>query len=362
MKTRLGAFVPVVLGVGLAAGAAGTASGESLTVASSAAPARSSASLDDQVEPLKTKFRRAPLRTPAASAARVELGRTLFFDPRLSRANFISCATCHDPGFSWGDALPRAIGHGMKTLGRRTPTVLNVGWGEAFFWDGRAETLEQQALGPIAAAGEMNLPHDEMVKRLQGIAGYQPLFSAAFGDTTITKEKVAIAIADFERTIVSADAPFDRWLAGDKNAISGSAKRGFALFNGKADCAKCHAGWRFTDDSFHDIGALGDDPGRAKLLPGLESMDHAFKTPTLRDVARRAPYMHDGSEGTLEQVIELYDKGGRVRRPGLATEVHPLSLTAQEKRDLVDFMVARMLDQLGVEQNLVSRWRGESQG
>jgi len=178
-----------------------------------------------------------------------------------------------------------------------------------------------------------------MVKRLQSIAGYKALFTAAFGDATVSKEKVGMAIADFERTIVSPAAPFDRWLAGDKAAIPASAKRGFALFNGKADCVKCHSGWRFTDDSFHDIGALGADVGRATLLPGLESMDHAFKTPTLRDVARRAPYMHDGSEGTLEQVIELYDKGGRVRRPGLATEVHPLKLTAQDKRDLIDFML-----------------------
>ncbi|HET6150759.1 MAG TPA: cytochrome c peroxidase [Polyangia bacterium] len=336
MKIRLHAYLPTLLGVGLAV-AAGSASGKSLTVASTD-PARNAAALDDQRD-LKTKYRRAPLRTAAPSAAHVELGRTLFFDPRLSRASCMSCATCHNPGFSWGDGLPRAVGHGMKTLGRRTPTVLNIGWAEAFFWDGRAETLEQQALGPIAAAGEMNLPHGEMIKRLENIAGYKPLFSAAFGDTNVTKEKVAIAIADFERTIVSTDAPFDRWLAGEKAAIPTSAKRGFALFNGKADCAKCHAGWRFTDDSFHDIGALGDDVGRATLLPGLESMDHAFKTPTLRDVALRAPYMHDGSEGTLEQVIELYDKGGRVRRPGLATEVHPLQLTAQDKRDLVDFML-----------------------
>jgi cytochrome c peroxidase len=184
----------------------------------------------------------------------------------------------------------------------------------------------------------MNLPLAEMVKRLQNIAGYRPLFTAAFGDAGVTKEKVAAAIADFERTIVSADAPFDRWLTGDGGAISTSAKRGFALFNGTADCAKCHSGWRFTDDSFHDIGALGSDLGRATLLPGLESMDHAFKTPTLRDVALRAPYMHDGSEGTLERVIDLYERGGRTRRPGLATEVHPLTLSARDKGDLVDFL------------------------
>jgi cytochrome c peroxidase len=316
----------------------GVALAQNRTVASSADTSRPAAVLEGQLEALKTKFRRAPLPGPGPSAARIELGRTLFFDPRLSRASSISCASCHNPGFSWGDALPRGVGEGMKTLGRRTPTVLNVGWGEAFFWDGRADTLEQQALGPIAAPGEMNLPHEELVKRLREIPGYRPMFAAAFGEPSVTKEKVASAIADFERTIVSSDAPFDRWLQGDKGAISLSAKRGFALFNGKADCAKCHSGWRFTDDSFHDIGLRGDDPGRAKLLPGLESMDHAFKTPTLRDVARRAPYMHDGSEATLEQVIEVYDKGGRIRRPSLATEVHPLALSSQERSDLVDFL------------------------
>jgi cytochrome c peroxidase len=320
--------------------ASGAAVGEGLTIASSAASARPPSVQDAELDALKVKYRRAPLPGAGPSTARVELGRTLFFDPRLSRASSISCASCHNPGFSWGDGLARGVGFGSKLLGRRTPTVLNVGWGEAFFWDGRAETLEQQALSPIAAPGEMNLPHDEMVKRLQAISGYRPLFAAAFGDANVTKEKVAQAIADFERTIISADAPFDHWLAGDKNALSASAKRGFALFNGKADCAKCHSGWRFTDDSFHDIGALGEDPGRASILPGLDSMNHAFKTPTLRDVARRAPYMHDGSEATLEQVLELYDKGGRVRRPGsIATEVHPLSLTAQDRADLVAFLL-----------------------
>ncbi len=317
----------------------GGAAGEGLTVASSAGSSYAPAVQDAELEALKIKYRRTPLPGAGPSAPRVELGRTLFFDPRLSRASSISCASCHNPGFSWGDGLARGVGFGSKSLRRRTPTVLNVGWGEAFFWDGRAETLEQQALGPIAEPGEMNLPHDEMVKRLQGIAGYRPMFAAAFGDPNVTKEKVAQAIAAFERTIVSTDAPFDRWLQGDKTAISVSAKRGFALFNGKADCAKCHSGWRFTDDSFHDIGTLGDDPGRANVLPGLESMNHAFKTPTLRDVARRAPYMHDGSEGTLEQVVELYDKGGRVRRPSLATEVHPLSLTPQDRSDLVAFLL-----------------------
>jgi cytochrome c peroxidase len=291
---------------------------------------------------LKLRFAR-PVTVPvplggSQSAERVQLGRVLFFDPRLSGSSFISCATCHNPGLAWGDGLPKAIGHGMKVLGRRTPTILNTGWAPALFWDGRAESLEEQALGPIGAPGEMNMPLPELLNKLDGIAGYKPLFSAAFGDAAISKERIATSIAAFERTVVSAQAPFDRWLGGDETAISAEAKSGFQLFSGKAGCAKCHSGWRFTDDSFHDIGAAGTDLGRGVLFPDLDSMRFAFKTPTLRNVNRRAPYMHDGSEATLAAVIDLYDVGGRVKRPSLAFEVHPLHLDASEKRDLQAFL------------------------
>ena len=274
----------------------------------------------------------------AYSEERELLGKMLFFDPRLSGSNWISCATCHNPALSWGDGLPKAIGHGMQVLGRRTPTILNLAWSPALFWDGRAASLEEQALGPIAAPGEMNMPLDQMLGKISSVPGYRSMFDKAYPNERIDEKTIAKAIANFERTVVSGKAPFDRWLEGDEQAVSDAAKRGFALFNGKANCAKCHGGWRFTDDSFHDIGLPGSDPGRGKLFQTVAIMQHAFKTPSLRNVERRAPYMHDGSENTLEDVIELYQTGGRVKRPSLSAEIKPLNLADQEKRDLIAFL------------------------
>jgi cytochrome c peroxidase len=274
----------------------------------------------------------------AYSPEREMLGRSLFFDPRLSGSNWISCATCHNPAMSWGDGLPKAIGHGMQELGRRTPTILNLAWSEVFFWDGRATSLEEQAVGPIAAPGEMNMPLDKMVAKVRSVPGYKSLFARAFPEESVDEKTVAKAIANFERTIVSAKAPFDEWLEGNENAVSEEAKRGFMLFNTKANCAKCHGGWRFTDDSFHDIGIGGADQGRGKFFESVGAMQFAFKTPGLRNTDQRAPYMHDGSENTLEDVIELYQVGGRVRRASLSPEIRPLNLTEQEKRDLIAFL------------------------
>lgn len=272
------------------------------------------------------------------SEERAELGKLLFFDPRLSAANSISCASCHNPAFSWGDGLPKGVGHGSKEVGRRTPTILNVAWGELYFWDGRAGSLEEQALGPIQAAGEMNLPLDQLIGKLKAIEGYHPYFEAAYPGEGISTNTVAKAIANFERTVVSATAPFDQWIAGDERAISESAKRGFDLFNSKALCMECHSGWNFTDDGFHDIGLAGDSRGRGEHLPEVEGVQFAFKTPTLRNVNQRAPFMHDGSERTLEDVVKFYNDGGRVKRPSLDINVRPLNLTAAEIRDLCDFM------------------------
>ncbi len=272
------------------------------------------------------------------SEASVELGRTLFFDPRLSESNFISCASCHNPAFAWGDGMPTATGHGMKKLGRRTPTILNLAWAEALFWDGRAGTLEEQALGPIEAPGEMALPLDQLVARLRSIPEYGGLFEAAYPGEGITTSTIARAIANFERTVVSAEAPFDAWVAGDESAISPAAKRGFAIFEGKGNCAACHSGWRFTDDSFHDIGVATEDLGRGALFEGIDVLEHAFKTPTLRNVDRRAPYMHNGSERSLGDVVDLYDAGGRLKRRSLSAEIRPLGLTEAEKNDLVEFL------------------------
>jgi cytochrome c peroxidase len=274
----------------------------------------------------------------AWSPTREQLGRTLFFDPRLSGSNWISCASCHNPGFAWGDALLRAVGDGMKTLGRRTPTILNLAWAESLFWDGRAGSLEEQALGPIQAEGEMNLSLDRLSAKLGAVAGYRSMFDDAYPGEGMTPGTVAKAIAVFERTVVSAEAPFDRWLAGDQSAISESAKRGFVVFNQEGRCAKCHSGWRFTDDSFHDIGVATDDAGRGALLKEIPVMASAFKTPTLRNVNRRAPYMHNGSVATLEDVVELYDRGGLHRRPSLSPEIQALELTPTQKQDLVSFL------------------------
>jgi cytochrome c peroxidase len=285
------------------------------------------------VRPTETPF---PADNPYTEA-KAELGQELFFDPRLSGANYISCATCHNPALSWSDGLARGIGHGMTVLGRRTPTILNTAWIEPLMWDGRKATLEDQALGPISTPAEMNQSLDALPGKIAAIDGYRQKFSAVFPKEGITVQTIAKAIATYERTVVSGTAPFDRWIAGDEHAISDAAKRGFVVFNTKGNCAACHSGWNFTDGSFRDIGLADKDVGRGAILE-LPSMQHAFKTPTLRDVARRGPYMHDGSVPTLMAVVEHYDRGG-VERPSRSEEVKPLHLTKQEKADLVEFML-----------------------
>ena len=273
------------------------------------------------------------------SKDREELGKMLFFDPRISGSNWISCATCHNPALAWGDGLAKGLGHGMKELGRRTPTILNLAWGATMFWDGRAETLEEQALGPIAAAGEMNLPLKDMLVKLESIAGYKAYFQSAYPGEGISEKTVAKAIATFERAAaVSAKAPFDKWVEGDTHAISDAAKRGFVVFNEKGNCANCHSGWRFTDEGFYDIGIAGADVGRGKLFPDIEVNQFAFKTPGLRNILQRSPYFHDGSAKTLSDVIDLYNKGGVEQRPSLSSSIKPLALSAQEKADLIDFL------------------------
>jgi len=294
-------------------------------------------------EAVKAKFKR-PASIPfpkdnACTADRETLGKVLFFDTRLSGANCTACASCHNPGFSWGDALPHGVGFGSKELGRRTPTILNVAWGEEYFWDGRADSLEAQALGPIKSPGEMNMPLDKMLEKINVIAGYKPLFEKAYPCEGITEKTVAKAIATFERTVVSGTAPFDEWVNGRENAISESAKRGFDLSNTKALCVQCHTGWNFTDDGFHDIGVADDDIGRGKVLPGIPAVQHAFKTPTLRNIAQRRPYLHGGSEKTLEDVVHFYNQGGKANRDSLDVNVKPLHLTGQEMHDLCEFML-----------------------
>src|SRR5262249_39926382 len=265
---------------------------------------------------------------------KVGLGKRLFFDTRLSAANLLSCASCHSPAYGWGDGQAKGVGHNMKPLGRRSPTIVNAAFGEIFMWDGRAASLEDQALGPIRADVEMKLPVDQLMAKLKAIPEYGPLFQAAFPKEGLTPDSIAKAIATYERTVVSGRAPFDAWIEGDTKAISEEAKRGFVLFNSKGACVNCHSGWNFTDDSFHDIGLPSADIGRAKILPSIPKMQYAFKTPGLREITRRGPYMHDGSVATLEAVMDHYDEGG-INRPSRSELMKPLGLTKQEKADLV---------------------------
>lgn len=296
------------------------------------------------VRALRAQYRRpADIPYPqddSYSHAKHVLGRTLFFDPILSGSKLRSCSTCHNPGLSWADGQPRAIGENQQPLksGLRTLTLLNVAWTPKLGWDGHFSTLEGVAIGPITAPDNMNLPADQVVPRLSAVPGYVTAFDDAFGKGDITIPKIEQSLATFERLIVSGEAPFDRWIKGEENAIDAAAKRGFVLFNGKANCAACHSGWAFTDASFHDIGvATGDDVGRGRLFPTSVKLKYAFKTPTLRDVSRRGPYMHDGSLATLSDVIDLYNRGGidRLSRDDL---IHKLNLAQSDKADLIAFL------------------------
>lgn len=274
------------------------------------------------------------------SLEEIELGKVLFFDTRLSSNEKQSCASCHNPDLGFGDGLASSLGTMGGAIHRNTPHIYNLAWSSTFFWDGRSSTLEEQALGPIAAAGEMNLPLDEVVPRLEKVEFYRSEFKKVYGDEGITLSNVASAIASFERSIISDNSPYDKYVAGDSSAMSPSAIRGLALFEGKANCTSCHDGANFTDDSFHNIGvsATAKDMGRAAIDP-TSGLKGAFKTPGLRNVLLTAPYMHDGSEPTLEAVIRYYNDGGK-HKEHLSKLIKPLKLTEHEIVDLVAFMGA----------------------
>jgi cytochrome c peroxidase len=293
------------------------------------------------INAMKAEYRRPPLipfpKENPYTPEKAALGKKLYFDTRISVTSAQSCASCHSPGFGWGDGLAVGVGHGMAKLGRHSPTIVNAAWGAIFMWDGRLADLEEQALGPIQSPGEMNMPIEVLMERLATIAEYKPLFTTAFPGTGLSPKTLAAAIATYERTVVSEQAPFDVWIEGNEQAISEEAKRGFVIFNTKAQCSTCHEGWNFTNDGFQDIGLASADVGRGQFLPGVIKMKHAFKTPGLREIARRSPFMHDGSMATLEQVVEHYDQGG-VDRPSRSDLVKPLGLTPQEKSELVAFL------------------------
>ena len=279
---------------------------------------------------------------------RIELGKLLYFDTRLSSSEKISCATCHHPKHGWTDENPtsKAVGHEGAVGPRNSPVVLNTAYQNRQFWDGRVRTLEQQALGPIEADVEMNMPLAVLIPKLNKIKGYQKLFKKAYPKSkgTITNEYLAKAIASFERTVVSTEAPFDRYAKGDKKAITKEAKEGFELFKGKAKCTACHDGFNFTDGSFHNIGLndgelSGKELGRY-LVKRRGAWYGVMKTPTLRDVTKSYPYFHDGSVKTLQEATSICAGGGRYENnvKNKSLSIVDRNLTKTEIDKIVSFM------------------------
>jgi cytochrome c peroxidase len=295
------------------------------------------------------------------SPARVRLGRWLFYDPRLSADGRVSCATCHRPdqGFSEVERVSTGV-HGQHGT-RKAPAILNLAWQvyPHFFWDGRADSLESQALGPISNPVEMGISPQQMVGILEGITAYRPYFAQAFGDAAITVERVVKAIADYERTRLAGNSAWDRWRRnGDEGAVTSQVKRGHELFFGRAACNQCHLGESLTDSLFHNLG-VGWDPATStfadegRYAVTRNDVDRgAFKTPTLRDVSRHAPYLHDGSSKTLRDVVLLYNRGGN-KNPWLSPKAQPLGLADADIDALVAFMKALDSD-LPVEGHLTS--------
>jgi cytochrome c peroxidase len=249
---------------------------------------------------------------------KIELGRWLFFNRRLSRDGSLSCASCHDPERAFSDRRAIAVGVSQRKGRRNSPALINLGYGRLFFWDGRAATLEEQVLKPIEDPNEMDLPLAEAAARV----GLAP-------------EEIAHALASFVRSILSGDSPFDRYINGDHTALTPEQQAGLQLFRGKANCSACHVAPNFTDERLHNTGVAWRDGRFSDLGAGQGN----FKTPTVREVARTAPYMHDGSLPTLEEVIEYYDRGGNPN-PGLDPEIRPLRLTVVEKQSLIAFLRA----------------------
>jgi cytochrome c peroxidase len=277
---------------------------------------------------------------------RAALGKMLFFDPRLSGTGQSTCASCHFPERGWTDGFPKSVRFMGGVMTRASPSIVNLGYSTIFQWDGRSPTLEHQAINGASPTGSMNAgppsPRDGNANILK-IKGYVDLFAKAYPGEGVTPQTIAKAISSFERTVVSRDSPFDRWVRGKADALTPQQVRGLRVFvdPAKGNCSACHSAPSFTDNGFHNLGlkSFADkdaDIGRFRQR-AVPLMKGAFKTPQLRDIAQTAPYFHDGSAATLEEVVDHYITGGQVKT-NLSPLMNPLSLTAEEKQALVAFM------------------------
>lgn len=338
----------------------------------------------------RTLWRRRIPPTNPLTSAKVSLGEMLYFDKRLSADGTASCATCHDPANAFTDHRTVALGVSNKSGLRNAPTILNAMFIEQLFWDGRVSSLEEQAKQPLVTSFEMAMDSDTtLVSRLNAVPEYRKTFQQVFGKEGITIDTVVKAIAAYERTLLSGNSPFDRFIAGDRGAITESQKRGWELFKGKGKCIECHSFSEtspfFTDFKFHNTGVMAKDMKLQQLsllakqiadndslnqkisvpkTPGpVPSLAHtrgftelgrylvtrqskdvgAFKTPTLRDIELTTPYMHDGSEKTLIDVVRFYNRGANAN-PNLDQRIQPLNLSDKEMNDLVEFMRALTSD------------------
>jgi cytochrome c peroxidase len=271
------------------------------------------------------------------TAAKVALGKRLFEDAELSSTGTIACRSCHDPKLAFTDGESTGKGVTGKPLVRHTPTLWNLAWSPLLFWDGRAASLEDQIRFPVEHPDEMGSTLENGVLRLQRHDSYVRAFAEAFPqDPTVTANNIAKALAAYERTLVSPPTRFDKWAAGDAT-LTPSEVAGFRIFTGKGRCSNCHSGFAFTDNGFYDIGLPSEDLGRGPIV-GLAVANHAFKVPTLRELAWTAPYMHDGSLGTLDDVVRIYEMGG-VHRPTRSNDLPEIiRLTDQERADLIAFL------------------------
>lgn len=282
---------------------------------------------------------RIPADVRPGTAEEIALGKKLFFDKRLSADNTVSCASCHDPKQGWADRMRVAKGVGGKVGTRNSPTIVNVVYFPMLFWDGRAKSLEKQIRGPIESPIEMGHSLPALAKQLASVPEYKASFQDAY-DRGVEPDLIVKAIAAFVRTVRAGNAPFDRYRAGDKKALSPSARRGHRVFFFRSNCSTCHRAPLFSDHEFHNlgIGVEFDEPDLGRYVVSELDVDRsAFKTPSLRDVHRTAPYMHDGRFNTLEEVVDFYAEGGKMN-PQLDPLMNVIPLSEQEKKDLVQFL------------------------